>query len=55
MPRGGAVILSDVRASTLSIVCERCDRCGRYGVKRLIAVHGADAKLPGPSGDARQL
>ena len=46
MPRGGAVILADVRAPTLSIVCERCGRYGRYDVKRLIAVHGADAKLP---------
>ena len=46
MPRGGAVILSDVRAPTLSIVCERCGRYGRYDVQQLIAVHGADAKLP---------
>ena len=28
------------------IVCERCGRYGRYDVKRLIAAHGADAKLP---------
>jgi hypothetical protein len=41
MPRDGAVILADVRAPTLSIVCERCGRFGRYDVKRLIAVHGA--------------
>lgn len=46
MPRDGAVILADVRAPALSIVCERCGRYGRYGVQRLIAVHGADAKLP---------
>jgi hypothetical protein len=46
MPRDGAVILADVRAPTLSIVCERCGRYGRYDVQRLIAVHGADAKLP---------
>jgi hypothetical protein len=26
-------------------VCERCGRYGRYDVKRLIATHGADAKL----------
>ena len=43
MPRDGAVILADVRAP---IVCERCGRYGRYGVQRLIAAHGADAKLP---------
>jgi hypothetical protein len=46
MPRDGAVTLADVRALTLEIACERCGRCGRYEVKRLIAVHGADAKLP---------
>ena len=46
MPRDGAVILADVRAPTLSIVCARCGRYGRYDVKQLIAVHGADAKLP---------
>jgi hypothetical protein len=46
MPRGGAVILSDVRAPALSIVCARCGRFGRYDVKRLIALHGADARLP---------
>ena len=45
MPRDGAVVLSDVRAPTLSIVCERCGRYGRYDVQRLIAVHGADARL----------
>ena len=46
MPRDGAVILADVLTPTLSIVCERCGRYGRYGVQRLIAVHGADMKLP---------
>jgi hypothetical protein len=46
MPRDGSVSLADVRAPTLSIVCERCGRYGRYDVQRLIAVHGADAKLP---------
>jgi hypothetical protein len=44
MPRDGAVILADVRAPTLSIVCERCRRYGRYDVQQLFAVHGADAK-----------
>jgi hypothetical protein len=45
-PRDGAVFLAEVRAPTLSIGCERCGRYGRYDVQRLIAVHGADAKLP---------
>jgi hypothetical protein len=37
--------LTDIREPTLTIACERCGRHGRYNVKRLIAVHGADAKL----------
>ena len=45
MPRD-AVTLADVREPTLTIVCERCGRYGRYNVKRLIAAHGAGARLP---------
>ena len=41
-----AITLADVRELTLTIVCERCGRYGRYDVKRLIAAHGGDAKLP---------
>ena len=44
MPRDGSLTLSDIREPTLTIVCERCGRYGRYSVKRLIAMHG-DAKL----------
>ena len=44
MPRDGALTLSDVRGPTLSIVCEPCDRRGRYVVARLLEEHG-DAKL----------
>jgi hypothetical protein len=44
MPRDGAVVLSDLRNPTLSIVCEPCGRRGRYSVKRLREQHG-DAKL----------
>lgn len=44
MPRGGAVTLSDVREPALVIVCEPCERRGRYKVERLMAEHG-DAKL----------
>ena len=41
MPRDGAVVLSDLRNPTLSIVCA----CGRHGnVARLMEQHG-DAKL----------
>jgi hypothetical protein len=44
MPRGGAMTLSDVREPALVIVCEPCERRGRYKVERLMAEHG-DAKL----------
>ena len=44
MPHDGSLILSDVRAPTLTIVCEPCGRRGRYTVERLIAELG-DAKL----------
>ena len=44
MPRDGAVVLSDVRSLTLSIVCEPCGRRGTYNVARLMEQHG-DAKL----------
>ena len=44
MPRDGAVVLSDVRSPTLSIVCEPCGRRGTYNVARLMEQHG-DAKL----------
>jgi hypothetical protein len=45
MPRDGSLTLSDIREPTLTIACERCGRYGRYAVRRLIAAHGADAKL----------
>jgi hypothetical protein len=45
MPRDGAVVLSDLRNPTLSIVCEPCGRRGTYNVTRLMEQHG-DAKLP---------
>jgi hypothetical protein len=45
MPRDGSLTLSNLRQPTLTIRCERCGRYGRYNVARLIAAHGADAKL----------
>jgi hypothetical protein len=39
MPRDGSLTLSDIREPTLAI------GCGRYNVARLVATHGADAKL----------
>jgi hypothetical protein len=46
MPRDGSLTLSDVRGPTLTIVCEPCGRQGRHDVRRLIAAHGPDARLP---------
>jgi hypothetical protein len=45
MPRDGSLTLSDVGEPMLTIACERCGWYGRYNIKRLIAAHGADAKL----------
>jgi hypothetical protein len=45
MPRD-AITLADVRSPTIEIVCEPCRRRGRYNVKRLIAKHGPDMRLP---------
>jgi hypothetical protein len=40
MPRDGALMLSDVRAPTLSIVCKPCSRRETYSVARLVERHG---------------
>ena len=39
MPRGGLSILSDVRGTTLAIVCKQCGRRGR-SILKLIARPG---------------
>ena len=44
MPRDGPLILTDVRGPILVILCEACERRGRYNVERLMAQHG-NAKL----------
>ena len=44
MPRDGGLALSDLRGSTLSIVCELCGRRETYSKARLMERHG-DAKL----------
>ena len=45
MPRDGARTLTDIRSPTLSIICEPCNRRGRYSVAKLMVQH-ADATLP---------
>jgi hypothetical protein len=54
MPRDGALVLSDLRQPTLSIVCEPSGRRGRYSVAKLMERRG-DAKLTGSASDARRL
>ena len=44
MPRDGSLVLSDVRAPTLTIVCEPCGRRRQYNVARLLEKHG-DTKI----------
>ena len=44
MPRDGSLVLSDVRARMLTIVCGPCGRHGQHNVERLMAEHG-DTKL----------
>ena len=44
MPRDGALTLSDVRGSSLSIVCEPCGQSGYYQPAWLMQQYG-DAKL----------
>jgi hypothetical protein len=54
MPRDGAVVLSDLRNPTLSIVCEPCGRRGTYNVARLMEEHG-DAKAYRSASDDGRL
>ena len=44
----GAVTLGQIagRLPWLEVACEKCDRKGRYSVKKLIDRHGADYGLP---------
>ena len=44
MARDGAIILTDLQALFLHLICEPSGRRGRYAVARLIAERG-DAKL----------
>jgi hypothetical protein len=49
MPKYGAVILGDLNDNGeqfLVVLCEPCQRTGRYSVTRLIDQHGADSGLP---------
>jgi hypothetical protein len=47
LPRDGTNILSDVRVTVLTVVCEPCGRRERYDVESLKRQHGGDVKMPG--------
>ena len=48
MSNSGAVTLDDIadRLPMLDVACSKCERRGRLSVAKLIALHGAEAKLP---------
>jgi hypothetical protein len=50
MPRDGALVLSDLRQSTLSIICEPCGRRGRYSVAKLMEQRRREADGPSVGG-----
>jgi hypothetical protein len=47
MPRDGAIIFADLigKLDVLYVHCPKCNRAGRYPVKRLIDDRGLDGKL----------
>ena len=47
MPRDGAIIFADLigKLDVLYVHCPKCNRAGRYLVKRLIDDRGLDGKL----------
>lgn len=42
LPDNKASRLKDYPYKTLEVVCRKCERAGRYGIKRLIEEHGAN-------------
>jgi hypothetical protein len=46
MPRDGAIVFGDLgKLKTLRVVCTKCNREGRYLVRRLIEDHGLDVHV----------
>lgn len=47
MPRDGAITFGDLvgKLGALAVECAKCERRGRYAVRRLIEAHGRDAKI----------
>jgi hypothetical protein len=47
MPRDGAITFGDLvgKFDVLEVACDKCDRKGRYPVKRLIEQRGAGGKI----------
>jgi hypothetical protein len=48
MPYHSAITFADIndKLERLKLVCPKCDRFGRYSVKRLILQYGRDCKIP---------
>ena len=55
MPRGGLSILSDVRGTTLAIVCKQCGRRGRSILKLIARPGWRRWPLPPVGGAVRHL
>lgn len=47
MPRDGSITFGDLigQLDHLEIACPKCDRLGRYSVRRLALQHGREGKL----------
>ena len=46
MPRDGAIVFGDLgKLRMLRVMCTKCDREGRYSVRRLIEDHGRDVHV----------
>jgi hypothetical protein len=47
MPRDGSITFGDLigQLEYLAITCPKCDRLGRFSVRRLALQHGRDEKL----------
>ena len=50
MPHDGSITFGDLesRLEHVELACPKCDRLGRYSLKRLILARGRDGKLTSP-------
>jgi hypothetical protein len=47
IPRDGAIVFGDLvgKLDALAVECAKCERRGRYAVRKLIEAHGRDGKI----------